>query len=682
MANIPVQVIITAIDNASASIKGLGTKFNDIGKNAEQASAKMTKIGTAMIAIGAAPTAALFGATQAAISFESSFAGVRKTVDASEKEFTQLAQNFRNISKTTPLAVNDLNRIGELAGSLGVSGVDNLTKFTKTIAQIGITTNLTEEEAAMSFGRIANIMQEPIDNVDRMGASVVDLGNKFATTEAEIVNFAERISGAGKIAGLTTDQIFSISAAMASVGVEAEAGGTAVQKVLLSMTKAVALGGEELETFARISGVSAQEFAEGWKGDAASTFEQFVIMLGESGDEAISILEELGLEDQRLVRAFLSLANAGDLISRSLTVGSEAWQANTALTIEAEKRYATFAAQMQIFQNNLNDIGIVLGATILPALNSILTAIAPVMSSFAQFATEHPKIVVAILAIGAVIGVLGVALVTIGLVLPGIITAIGLLSTAFAAAGPVVAAVAAVLLGPLGIAIAAVIAIGALLYFAWTNNWLGIRDIVQNVVNWFGTYVLPFLRAAFALIGTLVQIAAGIWKLYFDQKIAAAKKVVDFLNTHFGPEIKWVTEQVSKFITSLTSHWTTQFNIIKGTIESVLGAMTNLLNKANEVARATAGGLKIPGFQTGGVVPGPVGSPRIAMVHGGERIIPTNGGGSAAGGGGSGEVNITVQVGLYAGSETEKRNIAQELYTALARVAQAQNTTVANMLGA
>ena len=32
----------------------------------------------------------------------------------------------------------------------------------------------------------------------------------------------------------------------------------------------------------------------------------------------------------------------------------------------------------------------------------------------------------------------------------------------------------------------------------------------------------------------------------------------------------------------------------------------------------------IPGFASGGIVPGPLGAPQLAIVHGGEQIIPAN----------------------------------------------------------
>ena len=137
-------------------------------------------------------------------------------------------------------------------------------------------------------------MQEPLENVDRMGAVIVDLGNNFATTEAEISTFAQRISGAGKIVGLTTADVFAIGTALSSVGVQAEAGGSAVQRGLLEINKAVSIGGEKLGIFASTAGLSVEEFSKMWETDAATAFEKFILGLGKQGDNAQIILDDLG----------------------------------------------------------------------------------------------------------------------------------------------------------------------------------------------------------------------------------------------------------------------------------------------------------------------------------------------------------------------------------------------------
>lgn len=701
------KVILEAVDNASGTLKSFQGK-------ADELAGRMTKAGGAMIALGAAPTAGLVGATKAAIDFEDSFAGVRKTVDASEAEFAQLSQNFRNISKVTPLAIGNLNRIGEIAGSLGISGVANLTKFTETIAKIGITTNLTEEEAAMSFGRIVNIMQEPIKNVDRMGATVVDLGNKFASTERDITEFSERIAGAGKIAGLSTANIFAIGTAMSSVGIEAEAGGTAVQKVLISMYQAAAGSTSEIidnskaiatntgrladikksleiatqrqsefgektkesarmanaaqiekynreithmsselgalnathgqaaisaNGFAKVLGVTNKEFEKMFKSDPSAVFEKFVLKLGEiskKGGDAAGVLEELELGDQRLIRSFLSLSNAGDLLTQTLTVGDKAWQNNAALQTEAEKRYATTSSQIQIAKNNLYDLGITIGTFILPALNQMIQGLKPIIERVAAFAQEHPKLTTGLLIAGAAVAALGAVLVTVGMILPGIIAAFGLLSGAIGVTIAIVGAIIAVIGAPLLVGIAAVVATVIALQLAWSNNWFGIQTITNNVIAFIKRQIKMF---------------------------------TDFVDVDFVGFLKnFMLPQVINVLDAMSGGWIKRFNSIKDAIFGVIGAIGSLIDKARDMAGKVSGGLKIPGFQHGGFVAGIGTDAMPAFLHPGERVIPRNGTDvNPSMGGGSGGVTINITGSFNLDSPARVDELANKIIRILGR---------------
>lgn len=360
----------------------------------------MTTAGRAMVGFGAAAVGSLGLAAKAAIDWESAFAGVRKTVEASEPEFAALEQGLLDMSLVTPVAAEGLASIAEAAGQLGIKN-ENILEFTETMAALGVTTNLTADEAASAFARIANILQVPQDQFDEMGSTVVELGNKSEATESEIVEFATRIAGAGKIAGLSAAKVFAIGAAFSSVGIEAEAGGTAVQKVLLDMTESVATGGGNLETFARVSGKTAQEFITLWQDDSAEAFTLFVEGLGRAGDDAFAILQELGLEDQRLIRSFLSLAGAGDLLRDSIELGNEAFRDNTALTKEAEERYATVASELQILVNAIKVLAIEIGNTLLPAIR----AGADVAQTLVKWFTDMPEpIRIAVVALTGLVG--------------------------------------------------------------------------------------------------------------------------------------------------------------------------------------------------------------------------------------------------------------------------------------
>jgi TP901 family phage tail tape measure protein len=354
-------------------MQGAAAKFEAVGRRLQDVGGGLTKALTVpLIGVGVV-------AGKAAIDFESSFAGIRKTMDLTEGQFQQLAQANRDLAKQIPVSANKLNRIGELAGQLGIRGVQNVLKFEDTIAKLAVTTDLTAEQGALAFAQIANVLQLPQDQIDRLGASIVGLGNNFATTESRIVDFAQRIAGAGQIAGLTAGAVTGIGTAFASVGVEAEAGGSAIQKVLIDMVAAVSQGGEALDLFAATAGKSAGEFAAAFQQDAAGAFVDFVEGLGRQGTDAIKTLEALGLTDQRLTRAFLSTAGAGDLLRRAVERGNREFEANNALTTEANKRFDTAASRLTVFWNKLKDVGITFGNVMLPALTAVLEALEPLV---------------------------------------------------------------------------------------------------------------------------------------------------------------------------------------------------------------------------------------------------------------------------------------------------------------
>lgn len=328
--------------NASELIRGMNQSTIAVDRGAaliaKRVAGMATVVTSALAAVGAA-------SLREFAKFESSFAGVRKTVNATENQFVQLAAATREMAKSLPTDVNELNRIMELGGQLGISGSANLEKFTKSIAKFGIATGISADDASMSFAQIANVMQEPIANIDRMGSVVAQLGDAGAATEKQILEMGARIAGAGRIAGLTTDEVFSIASAFSSAGIEAEAGGSAIQKILLDLNN------------------------QGKRG--IGEFVKFVEDLQKAGPAAGLVLQELGFEETRLQRAFLSVAGAGGLLNEQLRIGAKEWQNNSRLTEETEKRMATINAQFAISWNLIKDFMITLGEGLAPVIRLI-----------------------------------------------------------------------------------------------------------------------------------------------------------------------------------------------------------------------------------------------------------------------------------------------------------------------
>lgn len=352
--------LIAGMNHAEAAIAGGSARIN----------ASVTKM-----AVGVTAALAAIGAfsVKAAADFEESFAGVRKTVNATEAEFKMLEEAFRGMAKELPVSVNEINRVAEAAGQLGIKTA-NLQGFTKVMIDLGNTTNLTSDQAATALARLANITQMPQENFDRLGSTIVALGNNLATTEAEIVDMALRIAGAGNIVGLTEAEIVSLSASLSSVGIQAEAGGTAISQAMIKMATAVGAGSKELDVFARVAGMTTQEFSKAFQEDAIQAIQAFILGLGdmrEQGEDVFGTLDQLGLDGIRLTDVMLRLSGAGDLLSDSLAIGNRAWRDNSALVEEAEKRYGTFWSQLKITWNIINDIFITIGQELIPVLKAL-----------------------------------------------------------------------------------------------------------------------------------------------------------------------------------------------------------------------------------------------------------------------------------------------------------------------
>ncbi len=477
------------------SIQQANRSTQALAQGAGQAGRALTAISAPLIGLG-------FLSLRAAIQFETAFIGVQKTVDATEEQFVQLEEAIRSMAQEIPISAVELSGLGEAAGQLGIQ-VENIEEFTRVMAGLGVTTNLASRQAATALARLVNITQSGQDTFDRLGATIVDLGNKLATTESEILTFALRIASAGALVGLTDAQILGIGGALSELGIRAEAGGTAVQRVLLAMNEAVALTSAELEVFAETAGVSAQEFAELFERDAGEAFNRFVEGLGLAGDNAILVLRALGLEDQRLVRSFLALSGAGTKLRDDLVIANVAFEQNTALVIEQERRFASAASQIGVARNNINELFITIGASLVPALLTLIRVLEPVINLFTAMAERFPTLTLLIFGLALVVGGLGVALIGLSIILPGLAVVFFLFAsgvTAAAVAGFLLSvAFSPITLTILGIT-AALIA-GAII---WDRYEAGVRRVV-NIIRLVLQLMNP-LTAALTVLETFTGI--------------------------------------------------------------------------------------------------------------------------------------------------------------------------------
>jgi TP901 family phage tail tape measure protein len=380
-----------AMASAAASTKAFASsaaaQTAAVGKGVGQMGSQAGMLGSTFVTPTLAAGAALVGVTKAAIDWESAWTGVRKTVDGSPQEMAALEDELRGLAKTLPATHGEIAAVAEAAGQLGIRRED-IVGFTRTMIDLGETTNLTSDQAATAFARFANIMGTSTSEMDRLGSATVELGNNFATTEAEIVEMSTRIASAGVAIGLSEGDVLGLATALSSVGIEAEAGGTAISRVLLDMGKAVDTGSAKLETFAQVAGMSADAFTGLFREDSGAATAAFIEGLGDivkSGESVVPVLEQLGFTDVRVGNALRSAAASSDLFTTALETGNRAYAENTAMAEEAALRYETTASRIAVAFNQVKDAAIDVGVP----LAEVLGEGASLFSEYSRWADDY-----------------------------------------------------------------------------------------------------------------------------------------------------------------------------------------------------------------------------------------------------------------------------------------------------
>lgn len=388
-------------EGSARSVDRLGAAGTRAGRGGARGLAKFAQSGERLQRIGRGwsrnvtlPVLAVGAASvKAAVDWESAFAGVRKTVDATEGQYAQLASGLRDMSEQVGTSAIDLAGIAESAGQLGIKR-NAILGFTRTIADLGVSTNLAGEEAASSLARFANITQMPQGQFDRLGSTIVALGNAGASTEKDIVSMGLRIAGAGSFVGMSEHQILGFANALSSVGIEAEAGGTAISTTFKKINTGVADGGAGLAGFAKVAGMSSGRFKAAWERDAAGATVTFIEGLGrlrKEGANVPAVLDDLGLSGIRVQDTLLRASGAGDQLRKSLGLGGKSWRDNTALSGEANKRYATSAERMKRLRNRVKNLGVSLGEGLLPPLLDVVGGLSKVVRVGSDAFDKLPK---------------------------------------------------------------------------------------------------------------------------------------------------------------------------------------------------------------------------------------------------------------------------------------------------
>ena len=457
---------VKGVRESTSAYQGLASQLKDTGKGIKEVGESIDTITKPIQYASTALAAGGVASAKFAIDFEDIFAGVKKTVDATPEQLAKIKQGIIDLSTTgidgrgaIPQTTTELNELAAAGGQLGISQ-ENIIDFTEVMAQMGSATNLVGEEGAATLARFQNVMGVGQNEIRNIGSAIVDLGNHSATTESEIAAMALRMGKYGSSVRMSAADVLGYSAALSSLGIEAQMGGSAIGRTWLSIETAVANGGEGLKTFAKYSGKSAKEFKEQWNTDSSGAFNGLLKGL-QSAENLTVALDDLGINNTQDIQAMMALVNGYDLVTESVNRSNTAYQENTALQEEFNAKNETTASKLANTKNNIVEAARSIGETMLPSIQDASTTVADFAKGLSQMDDEQKRVVVntgaTVIAIGAISKVSAGAIKGVG----GIVEAVGNIKKAFSAGGalakfaPTLASIGSVA-GPAALAVAGI----------------------------------------------------------------------------------------------------------------------------------------------------------------------------------------------------------------------------------
>lgn len=381
-----------------------GKGLKEVGESIDTITKPIQYAATAALGLGAASAVA-------AVQFEDNFANVKKTVDGTPEQLEDIRQKIIQMSTTgvnghsaIPQTTAELNELAAAGGQLGIT-TDNIVDFTEVMAQMGTATNLVGEEGAATLARFQNVMGVGQNEIRNIGSAIVDLGNHSATTESEIASMALRMGKYGSSVRMSAADVLGYSAALSSLGIEAQMGGSAIGRTWLSIETAVASGGEGLTKFAKYSGKSAKEFKEQWNTDSSGAFNGLLKGL-QSAENLTVALDDLGINNTQDIQAMMALVNGYDLVTESVNRSNTAYKENTALQEEFDAKAETTASKLSVAKNNVVEIARSFGDLMLPTIVDVSNGVSQYTQKIASMDDAQKKNIITagatVVAMGAI----------------------------------------------------------------------------------------------------------------------------------------------------------------------------------------------------------------------------------------------------------------------------------------
>lgn len=346
---------------ATAGLGGIGTMLGTMANPATAAALAVTALGGALV-----------GSAQSAAAWQTSMTGVAKTTGLGGADLAELSDQLLTMSTNMPVAASGLAEIAQAGGSLGIAK-EELAGFTEVAAQMGVGFEMSAEQAATAGAKILNAFGQEMntENLRSLGSVVNAMGDSFAATEPQVLDFLNRASFLNTTMGQSIPQVAALGTTLISAGMEAEVAATGIKSAINMLTSETSKKGG-MDNWAKLMGTDVDTLKGKIAEDLNGTLIETANVIAGMADPTERFQAAVAAAGTEGAPALLKLAGAGEDYAKALGMSNEEWENATSLQKTYDAQMSTVTSQWTIFTNTLSTASTSLGTGLLPYLADAL----------------------------------------------------------------------------------------------------------------------------------------------------------------------------------------------------------------------------------------------------------------------------------------------------------------------
>lgn len=389
---------VESIKRVKAEIKNVDAELREHEGMMSRINRKVNEWGMSIASAAAAFTGMVFTARQAVQAYadmEGEMANVRKFTGMTSSEVEKLNEAFKSMDTRT--SREDLNKLAQEAGRLGLQSQDDVLGFVKAADQINVALDDLGEGATQTLSKLTDIFGDR----DRLGVeqsllsvgSVINELSQNSTASAPyLADFAQRLAGVGKQANMTIPQIMGFAAVLESQGQLVEMSSTALSQLIMKLF-------QDPAKIAKATGMDLQAFSKVLKEDTNEALLMLLSRLHELGDISVlaPVFDAMGTDGARASSVLAALAGNIDMVKQQQQVANVAFKEATSVTKEYNIQNNTVQAQLDKAKKGFNEMAVELGEKLAPAMKYAITgtsAMMRVLSGLISFIGNHKTIII------------------------------------------------------------------------------------------------------------------------------------------------------------------------------------------------------------------------------------------------------------------------------------------------